>query len=459
MPAAAGRGRLAPSGHYCGIVSSEGEAGDEFGFQPPPPEERSWRHPSEIGGADRPARPVSLVTSLSTNERRDSPAGRTAIVSLVSALVGAVLTLAVITMTGGFNPEQPGPAGVEKHEVNVARRAMSPVEIAERVIPSVARIDVVGAGGPVAGTAVVFRSNAQSGYLITTADLLDGPEKISVTIGDGPSMPAQLVGRDTKSDIAVVRVDAPNLSTVVLGRPASKLNFGDPVIAVESSAESSSTRGANTVPSGIVNGLGERLASDNQSSPTLYGMIKTNLRLTSQATGTPLIDATNGSVIGIITSRGYRAPAAPNKPSESSIQAVRGQAPSPAGMADEAIVRFATPIDYANTVADLLIKDGRVPHAWLGVNGNSLTDEEAKRFGVKGGYRITNIENTSPASDALLEVGDVLLSLDDAPIAALDDLEIALREHRPGDYVTIFYLRNGDRQPTYATLTERNPNG
>jgi len=435
-------------------VAIEGRAEDGDGF--PPPEERSWRHPSEFGSA-RPTRPVSLVTSAPQGPSGGGR-GHTVAVSLLSALVGSIITLAAITVAGGFNKQAPEAAGVERHTVDPAKTPLSPVEIAEKVVPSVGRIDVTGPRGPRAGTAVVFRSNAQAAYLLTTSDLLDGAEKISVTTADGSSLPAQFVGRDPYSEIGVVKVDAPNLPPVVLGRPASKLQLGDPVLAVESSPTTSPARGANTVPVGVVNGLGERLTSDDQNK-TLYGMVKTNLRLTSEATGTPLIDATNGSVIGIITSRGYRAPGPPGEvPVTDGVHGrdATGDAP---GADNQTIVRFATPIDYANTVADQLIREGRVPYAWLGVTGNALTDDEAKRLGVKGGYRLANVNDQSPASEAGLRVDDVLLSLDDTDISSLDDLAIALREHPPGDYVTLYYLRNGERQPTYATLTERNPGG
>lgn len=431
------------------LVGSEGQAGD----LPPPPEERSWRHPSELGGDEAgtrgPSRPISLVTADFPQPR--GTGGHTFLIAILSGLVGSVVTLAVVVQLGGFQKQPPSPADVQRYEVAENRSQLSPVEAAEKVIPSVARIDVTGPKGPLAGTAVVFRSNAQAGFLITTADVVDGAETISVTIGEGPSRPAALVGRDLDSDIAVVKVDAPNLPPVALGRPASKLQVGNPVIAVESSPTSSASRGTNKVPVGTINGLAERLTSDNPSVKTLYGMIKTNLRLTSEATGTPLIDETNGAVIGIITSRGYRAPT-DDSPSST--------AANPSSTTEQGIIRFATPIDYANAIADQLIKDGRVQHPWLGITGNGLTDDEAKRLGVKGGFRITNVEANSPAaSDRRLRVDDVLLEFDNTPITSLDDLVIALRQHSANDYVTVYYLRDGERQPTYVTLGERSPGG
>ena len=84
------------------------------------------------------------------------------------------------------------------------------------------------------------------------------------------------------------------------------------------------------------------------------------------------------------------------------------------------------------------------------------TDDEAQRLEVQGGLKIISVDEGSPASIAGLQIDDVLLSLDNAPITSRDDLQIALRKHRPEDYVTVWYLRNGERQPLYAVLVERN---
>src|SRR4051794_27543583 len=183
------RGTPADEGQYGLPVAFEGEAGDEFGFQPPPPEERSWRHPSELGGGGGLARPVNLVTSAPTPP--PSGPGRTVLIAVLSATLGSALTLAAVVGLGGFRKDPPDPAGVVRQEVDSGRTSLSPVEIAEKVVPSVARIDADGAKGAVAGTAVVIRSNAVAAYLVTTADLVDGADSITVTVGDGPSHPAQ----------------------------------------------------------------------------------------------------------------------------------------------------------------------------------------------------------------------------------------------------------------------------
>jgi putative serine protease PepD len=371
---------------------------------------------------------------------------------MVSAVAGSVVTLAAVVGLGGFRQAAPEHADVVRVQADVSGTPAQPIQIAEKVVPSVVRVDASGPKGAVTGTAVVFQANAEAGYLITTYDLLDGSDSYTVTLSDNSTHPAAFVAADRESDIAVLEVAAPGLTTAVLGRPASKLTLGEPVLAVESSPTSSPGRGASTVPVGLINGLNARLESDDPHK-TLYGMIKTNLRLTSEATGAPLIDVANGAVIGIITSRGYRAPT-----DSSALQGVSAKSPSTSTPSDPA-VRYATPIDYASSVADQLITNHVVPRAWLGVTGDALSDDEARRLDIQGGLKISNIDDNSPAADAKLKVTDVLLSIDDAPITSWDDLQIALRQHRPDQYVTLQYLRNGERQYTYATLVARSPGG
>jgi putative serine protease PepD len=434
-------------------VANDDEPDDDAAFRPPAPEDRVWRHPSELGSAGGAGIPSGATSPSGAVTRPSGRAGRTAWVSILSAVAGSAVTLAAVVGFGGFRKAPPEHADVVRVQADVSGNPDRPIEIAEKVVPSVARVDASGSKGPVTGTAVVFQANGETGYLITTYDLLDGSDTYNVTLNDATSHPATFVAADRESDIAVLKVDVAGLTTAVLGRPASKLKLGEPVIAVESTPTSSPGRGASNVPVGLINGLNERLESDDSSRETLYGMIKTNLRLTSEATGAPLIDASNGAVIGIVTSRGYRAPTDRSPVQGVDSKTTSGTAPN------DAVVRFATPIDYASTVADQLIKEHFVPRAWLGVTGKPLDDSDARRVDIQGGLKISNVDDNSPASDAKLKVDDVLLSIDDTPITSVDDLQIAMRQHRPDQYVTLQYLRSGERQFTYATLVARNSTG
>lgn len=414
---------------------------DESPGSPPPPEARAWRHPSELGAAGEAA-PIQFVT-------RPTPTSRTWLVALTSALVGAAVALSAVVVLGGFRATRTEPGGIEQQQINLEKNPDSSLAIAEKVLPAVARIDARGPAGSVNGTAVTFRSN---GYLITTADLIDGADAITVTYPDGTTSAGQLVAADRESDVAVVKIDRSGLPVAVIGRPAGKLQLGEPVLAIDSAAGGA---GTPAIPVGQINSLGERIESED-ADKALYNMIQTNLRLTSAATGAPLID-TNGAVIGIVTSRGFKAPrpAATAAAAGTTVADVTG-----AGTRSELPpARFATPIDFARTVADSLIKDKKYPHVWLGVEGRSLTPDQATRLDVTGGVLVQTVTEQSPADQAGLAVGDVVIQVEQTPVGSWDDLVVELRRHRPGDSVTIWYVRNGMRDPAFPTLVERTTPG
>lgn len=416
---------------------------DESPGSPPPPEARAWRHPSELGAAAGVA-PIQFVT-------RPASSSKTWLVALTSALVGAAVALSAVVVLGGFRSTRTEPGGIEQQQINLEKNPDSSLAIAEKVLPAVARIEARGPAGTVNGTAVTFRSN---GYLITTADLLDGAEAITVTYPDGTSSPGQLVAADRESDIAVLKIDRSGLPVAVVGRPAGKLQLGEPVLAIDSAA---SGAGTPAIPVGQINSLGERIESED-ADKALYNMIQTNLRLTSAATGAPLID-TNGAVIGIVTSRGFKAPR-PTPTAQLSGTTVGTAAASGAGSrAEQPPARFATPIDFARAVADSLIKDKKYPHVWLGVEGRSLTADQATRLDVTGGVLVQTVTEQSPADQAGLAVGDVVIQVEQTPVASWDDLVVELRRHRPGDSVTIWYVRDGMRDPAFPTLLERTTPG
>ncbi|MEZ5145242.1 MAG: S1C family serine protease [Acidimicrobiales bacterium] len=249
----------------------------------------------------------------------------------------------------------------------------------------------------------------------------------------------------------MLKIDRSGLPVAVIGRPTSKLQLGDPVIAIDSAQNGA---GTPSIPVGVINSLGERIESED-ADKALYNMIQTNLRLTSAATGAPLID-TSGAVIGIITSRGFKAP----KPAGALTASTGTEAPRN-GRADQPAppARYATPVDYARAVADSLIKDKKFPHVWLGVEGRSLTPDQATKLDVTGGVLVQTVSEHSPAEQAGVAVGDVIIQVEQTPVTSWDDLVVELRRHRPGDSVTVWYVRNGERDPAFPTLLERTTAG
>lgn len=431
--------------------------------RPPAPDDRLWRHPSEVGAggaASRAGMPGAAGAPTGGPWTPPAPVGpaprdvgRPWLVAVMAAMAGSSVTLATMLALGAFTSTPTAPAGVVKESIDLERNPDAPIALAQKVLPAVGRVDVRTATGLATGSAVMFRTD---GYLMTTADLVDGAEQITITFEEGPAKPAQLVGSDRESDIAVLWVEGTDLPVAVLGHSAN-VQLGDLVLAIDSSPVG---YGAPSIPVGVVNALGRRVESpDPARSPSLYDMLQTNLELASAGTGAPVIDS-SGSVVGIVTSRGYKAPDRTALIANNQVSnTARGR-----GGTGELVVRFATPIDYARQVADSLLRPpGKVEHAYLGASGEAIAPDEAHRREISGGLRITTIAEGSPADTghSPLRAGDIIVRFQDDPITSWDDLVVALRKHRPGDTASVMYLRDDatDPQPAIFTLADRPTTG
>ena len=404
-----------------GAMPPDDEHDDAFGFQPPlPPEDRLWRHPSEMG-------PGGAGHSI-TVVNRPKVASRVWAVAVVAALLGSALTLGALVGVGAFDGQE-APAAVQFVSIEVPQQA-GPDELtwAEPVLPAIARVDAQTARGARSGTAVVYQSD---GHLLTTADAVDGADSIAVTFSDGSTDPADVVGVDRADDVAVLRVDRADLPTATIGSAAS-LELGERAIVISSVRDRPS---APTVGVGLISGLSQRVEGNDGS--VLHDMVQTNVRLAPDATGSPLVDS-SGTVVGIITRRGAEP------------EATNGSN----GSGAELEVRHATTIEWAKRVADDLVTTGRVRHVWLGVRGANLNEDELTSLG-RGGAKLVSVADGSPAALAGLQAGDVLLAIDARHVTSSSDLVVALRAHSPGDAIAVSYRRGDELGSTLATLTEK----
>jgi S1-C subfamily serine protease len=401
------------------------EPDDAFGFQPPlPPEDRLWRHPSELG-------PGGASQSL-TIVNHPKLAARVWVIGSVSALIGSALTVAILLGVGAFDPDSPT-APVEVVPIQVPRETgADELAWAEPILPAVARVDAQTASGVRNGTAVVYRSD---GHLLTSADAVEGASTVTVTFADGQAEAADVVGIDSADDVAVLRVDRTDLPTATIGSAAS-LELGERAVVISPGSIDAVTDrpGAPTVGVGLISGLSQRVEEGN--GEVLYDMVQTNVRLAPDATGSPLVDS-SGTVVGIVTRRGSAAPAPDRNASGTELE-----------------VRYATTIEWAKRVADDLVETGNVRAVWLGVRGANLTDDEIAGLG-RGGARLVSVADGSPAAVAGLQTGDVVLGIDTRFVTSSSDLVVALRNHEPGDAIAISYRRGNEQGSTLAMLGEK----
>src|SRR5258706_7788171 len=261
------------------------------------------------------------------------------------------------------------------------------------------------------------------GFIVTNAHVVENAEEITVRLNDKREFKAKVIGADTRSDVAVVKVEATNLPTVKIG-DINKLRVGEWVIAIGSPFGF-----ANTVTAGIVSAKSrENLSGDPNLDAVPF--IQTDVAVNPGNSGGPLLNM-RGEVIGI----------------NSQIFSRTG---SFAG------ISFAIPIDYAFNVADQLMKTGHVTRGRIGVSIGNVTRDLAESLGLPKpeGAAVSTVEADSPAAKAGIEVGDVITKLDGRTVEGSADLSRSIPSMKPGSKTTLTVWRSGKTRDIPGTISE-----
>ena len=353
------------------------------------------------------------------------------VAALIGAAIGAISGVAYehghVNKSSSSSDLSSGPPLATGSATPVDPNPESVAQIARKLLPSVVTLNVSGATESGTGSGVIIRPD---GYILTnnhvvavaanggtiTADFYQGKQKV----------PARIVGRDPKTDLAVVRVDATNLPAATLGQ-SSSLVVGDPVVALGAPLGLSST-----VTSGIVSALDRNVdvpaETGGSSGGLLIGAIQTDAAINPGNSGGPLVDS-KAQVIGI----------------NSAIAAAPGATGSTGGNIG---VGFAIPIDYARSIADEIIRTGKATHPYVGVTAGPDTT------GSSNGAKIISVVPGGPADQAGLRPDDVITEVSGKTIDGVDGLVAATRLHKVGDVVTVTYLRGGQAHSVQVTLQE-----
>jgi len=345
--------------------------------------------------------------------------------ALVGGLVGALVTGGLLVATDDDAPTTIVRAGSTPVVSRPSTRIDTDADIAaiiERAEPAIVAIttgDGPGTGSGGAGTGFVITAD---GFVVTNNHVVEGAEGIQVAFTDGSSLDAEIVGNDPSSDLAVLKVDGSGLATVELG-DSEAVQVGDDVVAIGNAL---ALEGGLSVTQGIISGTGRTVETD--AGGALVGMLQTDAAINPGNSGGPLLDAA-ARVIGINT-------AIANPQSAQNVG-------------------FAIPASRAKPIIEDL-RLGRAP-AFLGVTTQTVTPAVARErgLGVTEGAYVASVTPGSPAADAGLRDGDVILEIGGDPITESADVQTAVRSQRPGDVVTVVVHRDGERITLDATLTER----
>jgi S1-C subfamily serine protease len=313
--------------------------------------------------------------------------------------------------------------------------------VAETVSPSVIRIDVEvdrasaapGASRPAgpgrarpqpepamgSGSGFVFTPD---GYALTNSHVVSGAKRITVTTLDGRKLPGHLVGDDPDTDLAVIRLYAPDLSSVAFG-DSSALRVGQIAVAVGNPFGFDCT-----VTAGVISALGRSLRTKN--GRLVDDVIQTDAALNPGNSGGPLCDS-QGRVIGVNTAM---------------ILPAQG-------------ICFAIAINTASFVVGKLIRDGHIRRAFLGVAGQNVPlHRRVVRYHelpLESAVFVVSVEPDSPGARAGLREGDLIVAFGDKPIAGIDDLHRMLTEDQAGQETAVTVVRGSERHTLSVKPTMR----
>lgn len=394
-----------------------------------------WRDPHAEAGLQRAPRLAehedAVVEATVQQDKKGRRRVRVGDIPVRLAALIAVMTL-VLGVAGGIGGYYLGKitsqtplttADPQYNEVDNSKPPSSIGDIAQKVQPSVVSIEVLVGNTGGSGSGVVI---AEDGYILTNNHVISMAADaegatINVSFVDGSISPAQIVGRDQKSDLAVLKVDKPGLTPIDIGQ-SKNVAVGDQVVAFGSPLGL-----AGTVTSGIVSALDRpmHLAGEGADTDAYIMALQTDASINPGNSGGALVDD-QGALIGINTAI-------------ASFSSGEGQAGS-IGLG------FAIPVDYAMDIADSLIKGDAPQHGSLGINAQSVSD------GTTDGVLVVRADASSPAAEAGIKEKDVIIEIDGQRVGSVEDVNSVTYPKKPGDTVEVTLISGGEQKTVEVVL-------
>ena len=282
------------------------------------------------------------------------------------------------------------------------------------------------------GSGVIYKKNGNDAYLVTNTHVINGASKVDIRLADGTKVPGEIVGSDTFSDIAVVKISSEKVTTVAEFGDSSQLNVGETAIAIGSPLGSEY---ANTVTQGIISSLDRTVSLKSEDGQAISTKaIQTDTAINPGNSGGPLVNI-QGQVIGITSS----------KIASNGKTSVEG-------------LGFAIPSNDAQNIIKQLETNGKVTRPALGIQMVNLANVGANDLrklnipsSLTSGVVVRSVQSSMPANGHLQKY-DVITKVDDKEIASSTDLQHALYTHAIGDTIKVTYYRNGKEETTTVKL-------
>ena len=307
-------------------------------------------------------------------------------------------------------------------QLSTPEDALSIPEIVTKVSPSVVGISCMVSGYSCTGTGIIM---SEDGYILTNAHVVDGGTNIQVVLSDeleSETLDAQLIGCDTQTDIAVLKVDKTGLPAAEFGT-SSELVVGEAAIVIGNPLGFDLS---GTVTAGIISALDRELTIEDRT----MNLIQTDASTHSGNSGRPLINA-YGQVIGITSAK---------------VSSTYGEG-----------LGFAIPIDEAMPIVEDLMKYGYVKgRPMLGISGENITEIYSQYYGIPQGFIVREVNKGSAAQEAGIKVNDIVIGINGTLITSIEEFNEIKADFKAGEKITVSVYRDGEIIDLEVTLGEAN---
>lgn len=350
----------------------------------------------------------------------------------ISGVVAMLVVVLVLSLTGFFgrsttasgSSSSSGSSSTSNGTINITSNdtdASTAEAVAAKAMPSVVSVNVTTDSGEGLGSGVILDTD---GDIITNYHVIDGATSISVTI-DGKSYEASVVGSDSSSDLAVIKAElnGDSVTPIEVG-DSSQLNVGSWVMTIGSPFGLD-----QSVSEGIVSALYRNELLQSSSDDTIYtNLIQVDAAINPGNSGGALVND-QGQLVGICTLY------------SSSTESFAG-------------IGFAIPGNYAVEIANKIINGEEVTHAYIGLSMQTVNAQNARSNGlsVNQGAYVAEVVSGSPADEAGIQKGDIIVAMDGEEITSADGMVLAVRSHEIGDTVTVTVVRGTETKDLTVTL-------